>query len=165
MTSEELKTEIETGPFAASLADAWAAGDDLVVAAKLNLRDRTGYVPARHVSVSLARFPQLDALIHWVMTHGTLPADFGGGTCPFAIYTLFRNLDRVDKSVGNGDLRAAIADLTAGLAAIALTPAAPMIPEGFGAYLLGGEVKISRVEELNWSGVSVTAVGEARNSA
>lgn len=163
-TPSDLRAEIESGPLAAELATPWGAGNDSAVAAALNRKDRTGYVPARHVSVSLARFPALDALIHWCLTHGTLPAEYGGGACPFAVYALFRNLDRVDRSVNKGDLRAALADLTAGLSAIAATPAAGMIPAGFGTYLLGGEVKVSRAEELGWGGVSATQIGEARNS-
>lgn len=170
-TPAELKAELETGPLAAEIADAWANGRTGEVADALNRKDRSGYVPARWVSVSLARFPTLDALVHWCMTNATLPAEFGGGACPFAMYALFRNLDRLDQSVGKGDLRADTPDISAALAqaaaanlvADAQNPNRP-IPAGFGSYLLSGEVKISRAEEL-WGygvGVSLETISEAR---
>lgn len=160
----QLRAEIASGPLAAELA-LLPAGDDAGRALALNRKDRAGYVPARHVSVSLAQYPALDGLIHWCLNHATLPIEFGGGAVPFAVYALFRNLDRVDKSVDKGDLRATVADLAAGLAAAAASPAAAMIPAGFGDFLLAGEVKISRAEEVWGYGASVseTAVGNARN--
>lgn len=159
-----LHTEIASGPLTAELSAVIAIPNDHGVADVLNRKDRQGYVPARWVSVTLARYPQLDGLIHWALVHGTMPAEFGGGACPFAVYCLFRNLDRVDKSVDKGDLRATITDLASGLAAVAASPAAALIPNGFGDYLLSGEVKISRAEELFGFGAVVASddVSQAR---
>jgi hypothetical protein len=162
-TPQQLRAELDGDPLGLGYAALLAAGDDTGVAALLNARVRPGYVPARWVSVSLARYPSLDALIHWCLTHGTLPAEYGGGECPFAVYALFRNLDRVDKSVGAGDLRAAVSDLTAGLAqASAAGLVGAMIPTGFGDYLLSGEVKIGRAEELWGGGVTESDVAKTR---
>lgn len=147
-TPAQLRSELTTDPEGLG----YAAAGDVACAALLNALTRPGYVPARHVSVSLATFPGLDGLIHWCLVHGTLPPEYAGNVSgvpvPFGVYALLRNLDRVDKSVDKGDLRASVADMTAGLVAAAASPAAAMIPAGFGAFLLAGEVKISRTAEL-----------------
>jgi hypothetical protein len=163
-----LRDEIQNGPLKDELAPLVTAGRDSDVTAVLNRKDRTGYVPARHVSVSLARFPSLDAVIHWVLRTGTLPDGTALTGANFGVYVLFRNLDREDRSNQTQDpLRATVADLQAGLAqaqaaglvADAEHPTRP-VPADFGSFLIGGEVKISRADELN-SSVTDSDVGKA----
>jgi hypothetical protein len=132
------------------------------IADLLNRRDRPGYVPARWVSVTLAEFPQVDGLIRWTQTLGTLPAEMGGGPCSFVLYCMLRNLERLSQSVDKGDLRASVAKITLSLAtanAKGLVGDDKMIPAGFGPYLLAGEIKISRVQEAE--GLDAPAVSES----
>jgi hypothetical protein len=166
-TISQIRTEIETGPLSVTLFPLLVAGNDQEIADALNEKNVNGYVPARHVSVSLANYPVLDALIHWVLNHATLPTEFGGGVSPFSLYTLFKNLDRIDKSVNRGDLKATVTELIAGFAlATSQGIMGTIIPTGFDTFLLEGEQKISRAEQL-WgfdTFISVQQVGESRNN-
>jgi hypothetical protein len=165
VTPAQIRAELDpTAPLYAELVALWhpdpatlppavppflptTVNNDPLVADVLNRRDRPGCVPARHVVVALARFPQLDAAVHWSLRTGTLPDGTSLAGPRFPLYVLFRNLDRVERSAAFDEpLRADVAALTAGLTA--LTAAAPaLVPDGFAAFLLGGEVKLSRAEE------------------
>lgn len=155
MTPQQLKAELDNAesPLAADYAAPLAAGNDTAVAALLDAKTFDGYVPARHIVVALATYPVTDALTHWVLQTGTMP---DGSAANFAIYTLLRNLDRVARSVGAGDLKADKALLAAGLTAATAALGTDLIPAGFGTLLLAGEVKLSRAEVLWGYGASVS---------
>lgn len=174
LTPEQIRAELEpTAPLYAELVALWHPAPlpevvpppflpttqnyDTVVADVLNRKDRPGYIPAAHVNSVLARFPELDAVIHWAMRTGALP-DGSSLASRFALYALFCNLSRVDRSAALPEpLRADVGRIRAGLEAF--QSAAPtLVPEGFGDALLAGEVRFSRAEELAGVGAVATAV-------
>lgn len=168
-SAAELKSEITGDPESLGYATPWAAGSDAGVLALLASPTRPGYVPARWVSVSLAKYPTFDATLAWSMRTGQLPDGTALTGAAFGIFALFQNLARLDKSNTTGEpLRAAVADVQAGLAAAGnagiVGDSGQPIPSAFGPYLLSGEVKISRVQEL-WgldASVSLDDVTTAR---
>lgn len=154
MTPQQLLDEIQSGPLAAELAVAWGESDS-TVAQILNRKDRDGYIPARHIEVSLSAFPQVAGLIHWGLRTGEMPTPMGGGEIDFGLYCLFVTLRRVIDS--GRELRAEKAAIVAALEQVAPLVTAGVIPEEFGPYLLSGEQQISRAEELWGYGFEVTA--------
>ncbi len=130
-------------------ATLFAQGRDAEVASLLNQKTETGIIPARHFGVTLAAFPAFDGLRRWVIDSRTMPPEYGGGTCPFALYCLFQNLTRVDDSIEwpiplrsfHDDVQNTLTAATADQAAAAL------IPTGFSAFLLAGDEKRSKAEK------------------
>lgn len=158
------RTEIATGPLAADLAPLVAEAADAAAAAVLNRRDRTGYIPRRHLVVTLARYPAVDGLMRWVIQFGTMPAAFGGGAADFGFYCLCQTLSRI---AGNDvGVLLMVADLNAKKSGVQPQIDNGSIPEAFFTDLVAGEVKISRAEEAGLVpiGADVTPadVGAAR---
>lgn len=166
LTPEQIRAELEpTAPLYAELVALWhpdpatlppveppfqatTVNNDPLVADVLNRKDRPGYVPARRVAVALARFPKLDALMTWATRTGALPdgTPLTGGL--FGLYTVLCNLARVDRSsTFEEPLRADVATVRVGLDV--LKTAAPAFVAGeLEGFLLAGEVKLSRAEEI-----------------
>lgn len=146
-----------TKPLYAELAPLIATGSDIEVAEILNRQDRTGYIPRRHVAVTLARFPVVLGLMHWVVDSRTMPTAFGGGPVDFGLYCLFTTIWFVTNN--DEDIKASIPELSAGLAQLPIG----LIPDAFIAELLSGEIKISRAEEILGREVNAQEIGIIRN--
>lgn len=153
-TPSELRAEILSGPLAAELATPWAAGNDSAVAGVLNRRDRTGYIPARHVVASLLSDADgFGASLIWAWVHGALADGTAlNPTQKVLLARLFFGADNPEYAI-----KYPPSEIVAGCTALGA-------PNPLKDAILAGEVKVSRAEELGWGGVSVTAVGEARNS-
>lgn len=148
-----------TKPLYAELAPLVSAGRDADAAAALNRRDRTGYVPRRHVAATLAKHWQVYGLARWVRDSRTMPAL--GGLLPspmnFDLYALFASILLVVEF--DEALKASVGDLQMGLSDI---PTA-MVPQQFRTDLFAGEVKVSRAEEVLGRDVSANEIGTIRN--
>lgn len=178
LTPEQIRAELEpTAPLYAELVALWhpdpaalppveppflapTVNNDPLVADVLNRKDRPGYVPARHVAVALARFPKLDALMTWALRTGALPDGTPLAGPLFGLYVVLCNLARVDRSsTFEEPLRADVATVRVGLDVLK-TAAPAFVAEELGRFLLLGEVKISRAEEITGvPGTQATAVG------
>jgi hypothetical protein len=143
-------------PLYAELAPLIAEERDAEAAVVFNRKDRSGYVPRRHVTATLARHPVVYGLVRWVVDTRTLPTVFGGGPVDFGLYCLFATiLLVVDSDEG---LKAGVGDLTSGLMSV---PDA-LVSNAFRSELLAGEVKVSRAEELLGRDIMAAEVEYAR---
>ncbi len=157
-----LKALILSIPEAATL---FAEGRDADVANLLSVKTEAGNIPARHFGVTLAAFPAFDGLRRWVIDSRTMPAEYGGGVCPFALYCLFQNLTRVDDSIEWPiPLRSFHDDVEATINAALLEQqaASAFIPSGFKDFLLDGDEKRSVAEVQFGRDVTSDDVSKAR---
>lgn len=141
-----LKSIIQADPVKAELL---SQGRDAEIAELLNAKSETGIIQARHFGVTLAAFPVFDGLRRWVIDSRTMPPEYGGGTCPFALYCLFQNLTRVDDSIEwDLPLRSFHDDVKTMIDAALLDQAASaLIPSGFKNFLLAGDERRSKAEK------------------
>lgn len=161
MTPTELKTEIESGPLATTLAASWAAGNDTETARLLNVRDRPGLVPIRELSA----YCLTAGITGGVLALDSMPvgADLGGGaTLTMQIKGLLKTvvtLVQDDYRMEEADvLGAAFSGAVDGLIALGLAAAGDKT-----ALQAMAQNRNSRASELGWS-VSAQNVGEARNN-
>lgn len=145
-----------TRPLFEELVPLVKEGRDADTAAALNRRDRSGYVPRRHIAATLARFPAVFGLVRWTVESRTLPVPFGGGPVGFGLYCLFAAILLVVES--DEGLKAGADELSAGLKSVPVE----IVPEAFRKQLLAGEVKVSRAEELLGRDIVAAEVEYAR---
>lgn len=145
-----------------SLADdhpakvAFLAAEDVACAAELRRPTLPGHIPRRHLVVTLARYPQVDGLLKWVIQFGTMPAPMGGGAADFGLYCLFQSISRI--AANDVGVLLVVADLDSAIPQIQPLIDLGAIPQAFIDDLKAGEVLGALVDN-----VSVTQVGNARN--
>lgn len=157
-----LKGEIESGPLAAELAPLVESGRHNAVADVLNRADRSGYVPRRHVVVTLCRWPQVDGLLRWVLRFGTMPAVAGGGPADFGLFCLCQRVSRI--AANDVNVQLVLADLEEAGSQLDPLVQGGLVPAEFLAELAAGEVKVSRAAEAFGGPVSTADVSDALRS-
>jgi hypothetical protein len=161
MTASELRTEILSGPLAATLAAPWAAGDDAGVARLLSAKTFTGFIPAselRKLLVQINLMPKLDL----IRTHLLMPSANGVVPSVAATFGLFVIASRLQYILDAG-LRAEVAEMASGSDSLI---AAGLMTEQNKTAVLALEQKISRIQVAFGvdSSVSAEAVAEARKA-
>jgi hypothetical protein len=161
-TDAELKTEILSGPLAATLAASWAAGDDATTARLMNVRNLPGLVPIRELSAYC-----LTANI----TGGVLALDsipIGGEIAAGVPMTLqTKGLLKTVVTLVQDDYRLEEADVLSTEFGAALDGLI-----GLGLATLAHKTALqslaanrqSRPESLGWGSVSPDQIGRARNN-
>jgi len=163
MTPAELRTLIlglaADHPARVAFADA----RDVDCSAALAVPVLKGYIPRRHLVITLARHPAADGLIKWVINFGTMPAVAGGGPADWGLYCLFQSISRIAANdVGVLLMVEDLESVTAPGGDSSASPlagliAAGLLPAAFFTDLLAGEVK------LPLAVVSVADIGRARS--
>ncbi len=158
MTASELKEFILALDNAHPAKIAFLAADDAVCASELRKPELPGYIPRRHLVVTLARYPQVDGLLKWVIQFGEMPALLGGGgVADFGLYCLFQSISRI--AANDVGVLLVVADLDAAIPQIQTLIDLGAIPQAFINDLKAGEALAPLVEN-----VTATQVGEARNN-
>lgn len=162
MTPAELRTLILGLAADHPARVAFAEARDVDCAAALAVPVLKGYIPRRHLVVSLARHPAADGLIKWVINLGTMPAVAGGGPADWGLYCLFQSISRI--AANDVGVLLMVEDLEGVTAPGGDSSASPLagliesglLPAAFFADLLAGEVKLPLAD------VTPTEVGAAR---
>lgn len=156
MTPTALRDLILALPDGHPAKAAFLAAEDVACAEELRKPTLPGYIPRRHLVVTLARYAQVDGLLKWVIQFGEMPAPMGGGPVNFGLYCLFQSISRI--AANDVGVLLVVADLDAALPQIQPLIDLGAIPQAFIDDLKAGEVLVPLVES-----VSVTDVGNARN--
>lgn len=157
-TPAALKSELTTGPLKDTIAQAWAAGDDVTVMNIFNTVNRpSGYIPFRDFVSILIRRKRL-GLVLYATKHLLLP---DGTACPFEIFDFFCT---VDVGIYGGQsidppLKFDIAELDP---ALQFFIAAKRITADDRTAILAAEIQVNRPTELNWVDATIEQIAAAR---
>lgn len=138
MTSTELRTLILALGDGHPAKVAFLANKDVACEEELRKPTLPGYIPRRHLVVTLTRYPQVDGLLKWVIQFGEMPAPMGGGAADFGLYCLFQSISRI--AANDVGVLLVVADLDAAIPQIQTLIDLKVIPQVFIDDLKAGEV-------------------------